>query len=72
MENFIPSKPYQLLCGVLRHMHSKNPACLNFLDIRFSQLHKTLDPYFHKLQSEGMGRQTKNAEVVTSNEEDQL
>ena len=39
---------------------------------RFSQLHKTLDSYFHKLHYEGVGRQTKHAEVVTSDEEDQL
>ena len=38
-------------------MRSKNPACPNFMDkknARFSQLHKTLDSYFHKLQSEGV------------------
>ena len=66
---------HQLLCGVLRHMCNKNPACPNFMDkkdARFSQLHKTLDSYFHKLHSEGVGRQTKHAEVVTSDEEDQL
>ena len=40
-------------------------------DARFSQLHKTLDPYFHKLHSEGVGRQTKHAEAVSS-DEDQL
>ena len=56
-------------------MRSKNPACPNFLDkkdARFSQHHKTLDSYFHKLHSEGVGRQTKHAEVITSDEQDQL
>ena len=56
-------------------MCSKNPACPNFLDkkeTRFSQLHKTLDSYFHESHSEGVGRKTKHAEVVTSDEEDQL
>ena len=70
-----PQTLHQLLCGVLRHMRSKNPACPNFLDkkdARFSQLHKTLDSYFHKLHSEGVGRQTKHAEIVTSDKEDQL
>ena len=69
-----PQTLHQLLCGVLRHVCSKNPACPNFMDkkdARFSQLHKTLDSYFHKLHSEGVGRQTKHAEVVTS-DEDQL
>ena len=70
-----PSTLHQLLCGILRHMRNKNPACPNFLDKkdnRFRQLHGTLDSYFHKLHSEGIGRQTKHAEVVSSEEEDQL
>ena len=47
-------------------------------DSRFRHLHGTLDSYmyFHKLQntvhSEGFGRQTKHAEIVSSEDEDQL
>ena len=44
-ELYPPHTLHQLLCGVLRHMRSKNPACPNFLDkkdARFSQLHKHL------------------------------
>ena len=56
-------------------MRSTNPGCPNFLDKKnshFRQLHGTLDSYFHKLHSEGVGRQTKHAEVISSEEEDQL
>ena len=70
-----PTTVHQLLCGFLRHMRSKNPGCPNFLDkkdSRFRQLHGTLDSYFHKLHSEGVGRQTIHVQVISSEEEDQL
>ena len=64
----------QLLCGILRHMRSKNPAAPNFLekkkDSRFRHFHGTLDSYFHRLHSEGHGRQTKHAEIMSSEKED--
>ena len=41
-------------------------------DSQFSQLHGMLDAYFHKLHSQGVGRQTKHAETISSEEEDQL
>ena len=70
-----PATLHQLLCGILRHMRKKNSDCPNFLDKadnRFKQLHSTLDAYFHKLHSEGIGTQTKHAEVISAEEEDQL
>ena len=74
-EKYPPATLHQLLCGILRHMRTKNPECPNFLDkkdSRFRQLHGTLDSYFHKLHSEGLGRQTKHAEIVSKEDEDQL
>ena len=56
-------------------MRSKNPGCPNFLDkkdSRFQQLHGTVDYYFHQLHSEGVGRQTKHAEAISSEEKDHL
>ena len=56
-------------------MRNKNPSCPNFLDkkdARFKQLHGTLDAYFHKLHSQGIGRQTNHAEILSSEEEDKL
>ena len=55
-------------------MRTKNPECPNFLDknSRFRHLHGTLDSYFHKQHSEGLGRQTKHAEIVSKEDEDQL
>ena len=70
-----PVTIHQLLCSILRHMRSKNPSCPNFLDKkdgRFKQLHGTLDALFHKLHSQGVGRQTNSAEILTSEEEDKL
>ena len=70
-----PSTLHQLLCGILRRMRELNPNCPNFLDKsdnRFKILQGTLDSYFHKLHSEGIGRKVKHAEVITTDEEDQL
>ena len=66
---------HQLLCGLLRHMKEANPGCLNFLnkeDTRFKQLHGTLDLLFHKLHSEGLGTNVKNADVFTPEDEQKL
>ena len=41
-------------------------------DPRFKHLQNTLDALFHNLHSEGIGRQTKQAEVITSEEEEKL
>ena len=56
-------------------MRSNNPGCPNFLDKKdynFTQLHNTLDSLFSKLHSEGIGRQTKKAEVLSLDEENKL
>ena len=56
-------------------MRNKNPSCPNFLDKKdchFKQLQGTLDAYFHKLHSQGVGRQTNHAEILTSEEEEKL
>ena len=56
-------------------MRDNNPSCPNFLekkDPRFKPLHNTLDAYFNKLHSDGIGRQTKHAEVISVEEETQL
>ena len=46
-EHYPPATLHQLLCGILRHMRSKNPGCPNFLDkdTRFRHLYGTLDSY---------------------------
>ena len=57
-ERYPPSPLHQLLCGLLRSMREKNPECPNFLDkkdVRFKHIQGTLDAYFHKLHSEGIG-----------------
>ena len=67
--------PPAILCGLLRHMHKNNPGCPNFLDkkdSRFRQLHGTLDSYFNKLHSQGVGRRVKHAETISPEGEDKL
>ena len=49
-----PKTIYSLLAGILRHMRSLNPACLNFLDTSdasFSALHNALDNVFRELRT---------------------
>ena len=56
-------------------MRDHNPGCPNFLDekdSRFRHFQGTLDAYFHKLHSEGVGRHTRHAETISSDEENQL
>ena len=50
-------------------MRELNPECPNFLDEsdnRFRRLQGTLDSYFHKLHSQGIGRQVKHAETISA------
>ena len=71
-ERYPPSSLHQLLCGLLRSMREKNPECPNFLDkkdVRFKRIQGTLDAYFHKLHSEGIGRRVKHAETISTEEE---
>lgn len=74
-EKYPPATLHQLLCGILRHMRQINDSCPNFMDkqdLRFKQLHNTLDSLFHKLHSEGVGVHVKHAEVITADEEMKL
>ena len=62
-EHYPPSSLHQLLCGILRYMREHNPECPNFLDKQDNQFKKiqgTLDAYFHKLHSDGIGRHTRH------------
>ena len=66
---------HRLLCGTLRHIRSKNPTCPNSLDKKDSRFRDplgTLDSYFHKLHSDGVGTQTKYAQMISYSEEDKL
>ena len=70
-----PSTLHSILCGILRYMRENNVNSVNFLDkkdLRFSSFHKTLDYLFNHLHSEGIGRQTKKAEVLTREDERML
>ena len=56
-------------------MRSLNPECPNFLDFsdpRFATLQNCLDNLFRYLRARGVGSESKNAEVFSKEEEDQL
>ena len=60
---------------VAMHMREINPNCPNFLDkkdVRFQQLHHSLDVHFNNLHSSGIGRQVNHAEVISKQEENKL
>lgn len=74
-KNYPPKTLHQLLCGILRHMRSTNPACPNFLekkDSRFKPLHGVMDSHFHQLHTTGIGRETKHAKVLSKEDEEKL
>lgn len=56
----------------MRSANSESPNFLDKKDPRFKLLHNTLDTLFHNLHSEGIGRQTKHAEVISLEEEEKL
>ena len=73
--SYPPKTVYALLTGLLRHMRSLNPECPNFLDFsdpRFTTLQNYLDNLFRDLRARGVGSESKNAEVFSKEEEDQL
>lgn len=71
---YSPGSLYLLMSGILRHMHSLNPACPNILnteDHQFSRFHHTLDNVLRMLRSDSVGV-PKPAEVFTKEDEETL
>ena len=69
-----PKSLYSILCG-LQHVNHSNGVRFNFLDkedLRFTELHKTLDTVFSDLHSQGIGASTTSAPVVSVKDEDVL
>ncbi len=65
---------YYLLCGLLRVAREKG-STLNFLnksDLRFKNLHLTLDSVCSKLHATGVGAVKKSAEVISFDDEEML
>ena len=62
-----PTSIYGLLCGILRIVRG-NGVSFNFLDksdIRFHDLHQTLDCVCCDLHSKGVGADKKSASVIS-------
>ena len=74
-EKYPPKTLYQLMCGLLRHGRLIKPLFPNFMDLKnleFKPLHNAMDNVFKELRKEGIGSQTKRAEVLSKNDEDLL
>ena len=69
-----PKSLYSLLCGLYRHSRA-NGVSFNFMDkgdIRFRDLHYTLDSLFSELHSKGIGASSKGAAVISFEDEELL
>ena len=74
-KHYPPKSIYQLLTGLLRHMRSGNPSAPNFLEKTsptFFQLHTVIDNHFKELRQQGVGSESKHAEIISKEEEDML
>ena len=63
---------YQLLSGLLRHFRFQNPTFPNFLDKnnhKFKMFQALLDNLFKGLKKEGIGSESKHAEIISKEEE---
>ena len=71
-EPYPPKSLYQLLSGLLRHFRFQNPTFPNFLDKnnhKFKTFHALLDNLFKGLKKEGIGSESKHAEIISKEEE---
>ena len=74
-EIYPPGTIHQLLCGLLQHIREMTLGCPNFLnkqDSQFRHLLGTLDAFFHKLHSNGIGVQVRHMEIITKANEENL
>ena len=73
-ERYPPKTLYQLLSGLLRHARSSNDQTPDFLDktSTFKPFHAVLDNLFKMLRQDGIGNDSKHAELVSKDEERQL
>ena len=70
-----PKTLYLILSGLLRHARSLNTNAPNFLDKSipvFKPLHAVLDNLFKSLRKEGIGCNSRHAEIITKEEESML
>ena len=68
-----PSSLHVQLTGLLRHMRSSDPGCLNILDMfYFVGCILLLMPLFEICGEEGIGAEEKHASVITKQEENFL
>ena len=69
---YIPSTLHHIVCGLMRHVREINPSIDFFKDSIFSDFRKTLDGEMKRIRSTGAGTKKKQAELITSDEEEKL
>ena len=70
-----PKTLYQILCGLLRYLRQSQtnpPIFLDRKDFRFKELHSTCDFIFQSIHTQGVGTKVKSAEVITTEDENNL
>jgi hypothetical protein len=68
-----PKSVYYLVCGLLRHLRDNKRHDINFFsDLRFADFRKTLDAKMKSLLSKGIGIKVKQADPITSEDEEML
>ena len=70
-EPYPPKSIYALLCG-LHRVQKDNNILLDKSDVRFQELHKTLDTVCSELHTRGVGAKTNSAAVISLEDEDLL
>ena len=69
---FPPNTLHHIVCGIMRHLRDKSPSLDFFTETDFTQLKKTLDAEMKRLQSLGLGSQRRQAEPLTTEDEEML
>ena len=70
-----PKSIHQLICSILRYMHSVDAACPNVLDrkdARFKEFRGACEVVFRRLHQSGVGADVKHTAIISNEEEDKL
>ena len=70
-----PKTIYNLLAGVQRYMRENKSTVFNIMDTKepdFRPLHNTIDYFFRKLHSEGVGTNPQQSAIISHGEEELL
>ena len=70
---FPPNSLHHICCGIMRLLRTNGQPFIDlFADSDFANFKATLDSEMKRLQSKGVGSKTKQAEILSVNEEELL